>query len=231
MKNSDIQRISSVKVFFIPSFHFSIIPPCGAYPVESEPKTPDPKPRLLIVEDDEDIRTQMKWALAKDYEVFTAGDRGEALAVLEREGPQAVTLDLGLPPHPADTSEGFAALTELLERDPLLKVIVITGQGEKENALKAVAEGAYDFFLKPIRIEELKVVLQRAFYVSRLERELPGLRQQPGGGALRGDARHQPPDAGGLRRHPQGGHHRRPGADHRAKAAPARSWRPGPSTR
>jgi two-component system, NtrC family, response regulator len=153
--------------------------------VESEPKTPDIKPRLLIVEDDEDIRTQMKWALAGDYEVFTAGERGEALEILEREGPQAATLDLGLPPHPADTTEGFAALTELLERDPLLKVIVVTGQGEKENALKALAEGACDFFLKPIRIEELKVVLQRAYYISRLERELAGLRRSREEGPFR----------------------------------------------
>ena len=134
-------------------------------------------PKLLIVEDDEDIRTQMKWALAAEYEVFTGGERAQALEILEREGVQVATLDLGLPPHPADTTEGFATLAGLLEKDRLLKVIVVTGQGEKENALQAVAEGAYDFFLKPIRIEDLKVVLQRAFYISRLERELAELRR------------------------------------------------------
>jgi two-component system, NtrC family, response regulator len=149
----------------------------SATPYPLPPTPTDQKPKLLIVEDDEDIRTQMKWALTGDYEVFTAGERGEALEILEREGPQAATLDLGLPPHPADTTEGFATLTELRVRDPLLKVIVITGQGEKENALKAVAEGACDFFLKPIQTSELKIVLQRAFYISRLERELAVLRR------------------------------------------------------
>ncbi len=136
-----------------------------------EKKTVPEKPGLLIVEDDETIRTQMKWALTGDYKVFLAADGQEGLEVFRRERPLVVTLDLGLPPYPTEVTEGMALLGEILNEDPLTKVIVITGQGEKEHALKAVAEGAYDFFIKPIDIEELKVVAKRAFYVSELERE------------------------------------------------------------
>ena len=137
--------------------------------------TPSPlhssKPKLLVVEDDSSIATQMKWALAQDYEVLLAEDRPSALETFKTEQPPVVTLDLGLPPNPSEVKEGFAALSEMLSHNGFAKVIVITGQGEKDNALKAVGEGAYDFFCKPIQIDELKVVLQRAFYVSQLERE------------------------------------------------------------
>ena len=129
------------------------------------------KPKLLVVEDDESIRTQMKWALVNDYEIFLAEDRPGALDLFKQERPPVVTLDLGLPPHPGDTEEGFHALSEIKEQDSFAKVIVITGQGEKENALKAIGQGAYDFFCKPIQIDELKIVLQRAFYLSELEKE------------------------------------------------------------
>ena len=129
------------------------------------------KPKLLVVEDDETLRTQMKWALAQDYEFFLAEDRSHALDILRKEQPSVITLDLGLPPRPGEVDEGFLALTEILELDPFTKVIVITGQDEKENGLRAIGEGAYDFFRKPIQIDELKVVLNRAFYVSQLERE------------------------------------------------------------
>jgi two-component system NtrC family response regulator len=98
--------------------------------------------------------------------------------MFKQEAPPVVTLDLGLPPHPGETEEGFKALAEILSQDGHAKIIVITGQGEKENALKAVGEGAYDFFSKPIQIEELKVVLHRAFYLSQLEREHDDLRKK-----------------------------------------------------
>jgi two-component system NtrC family response regulator len=136
------------------------------------------KPRLLVVEDDEAIRSQMKWALAKDYEVLLAEDRPEALEIFIKERPPVVTLDLGLPPYPGEVKEGFLALNEMLSQDSLVKVIVVTGQGEKDHALKAIGEGAYDFFCKPIQIDELKVVLSRAFYVSQLEHEYHKLKQQ-----------------------------------------------------
>jgi len=129
------------------------------------------KPKLLIVEDDLDLRTQMKWALSQGYEVFLADDRQNALEILKSERPSVVTLDLGLPPYPEGVEEGFLALAEMLEQDSLAKVIIITGQGEKDNAFKAIGQGAYDFFCKPIQIEELKVVLNRAIYLSQLERE------------------------------------------------------------
>jgi two-component system NtrC family response regulator len=135
-------------------------------------------PKLLIVEDDEELRTQMKWALVQDYEVFLANDRPNALEILRSERPAVVTLDLGLPPHPEGVEEGFLALGEMLELNPLTKVIIITGQGEKDNALKAIGQGAYDFFCKPIEIEELKVVLNRAFHLSQLEREHRELQQR-----------------------------------------------------
>ena len=129
------------------------------------------KQKLLIVDDDENLRTQMKWALAGDFKVLLAEDRPTALNAVAIEKPAVVTLDLGLPPKPAGVEEGFAALADILAGYPQTKVIIITGRGEKEHALQAVGQGAYDFFYKPIEIDELKVVLRRAFYVSQLERE------------------------------------------------------------
>jgi two-component system NtrC family response regulator len=129
------------------------------------------RPRILIVDDDDSVRNQMKWALAEQYEVFLAEDRPNALEILKRERPAAVTLDLGLPPSSGSPEQGFLAQAEMLKFDPLIKIIVITGQGEKENALEAIGQGAYDFFCKPVDIEELKIVLGRALHVYRLERE------------------------------------------------------------
>jgi len=144
------------------------------------------KRKLLIVEDDSSIATQMKWALAQDYEVFLAEDRPSALEIFVKERPSVVTLDLGLPPHPGEVREGFETLAEMLSEDSVLKVIVMTGQGEKDHAIKAIGEGAYDFFCKPIEIEEFKVVLNRAFYVSQLERGHRELQQQLSGGSFEG---------------------------------------------
>ncbi len=129
------------------------------------------KQKLLIVDDDEDLRTQMKWALTADYEVFLAEDRESAIAIINKEQPAVVTLDLGLPPNPAGVEEGFAVLDHILDAYNHTKVIIITGRGEKENALRAVEKGAYDFFYKPIQLDELKVVLRRAFHLSQLEQE------------------------------------------------------------
>ncbi len=132
--------------------------------------------KLLIVEDDEGLRTQMKWALASDYEVLIAENREEALAVFVAEHPPVVTLDLGLPPDPLGVSEGLRTLSDLALQDTLANVIVITGRGEKEHALKAVDLGAYDFFCKPVDIDELKVILRRAAYLHQLELENRRLR-------------------------------------------------------
>jgi len=144
------------------------------------------KRKLLIVEDDEAIRTQMKWALAQDYEVLLAENRAKALDIINKVKPLVVTLDLGLPPYPSEVTEGFLALGEILGENSLIKVIVITGQGQKEHALKAIGFGAYDFFTKPIQIEELKIVLRRAFYLAELERQNRELQEQLMGDSFRG---------------------------------------------
>jgi len=144
------------------------------------------KQKLLIVDDQEDIRTQMKWALVEDYEVLLAEDRPTALAQLAAGQPSVVLLDLGLPPYPGDTVEGFLALGEMLARAPLVKVIVITGQGERANAVKAIGEGAYDFLCKPIDTDELKIILKRAFYLSNLEHESLALRDKVGAEGFEG---------------------------------------------
>ena len=127
--------------------------------------------RLLIVEDDEDVRTHMKWALAAECDIALAGDRASALAELREQKPSVMVLDLGLPPHPASVEEGFAVLAEALAADPFLKIVIVTGRSEKEHALKAVSGGAYDILYKPIDIGELKTILRRAQHVSTLERE------------------------------------------------------------
>ncbi|MGH9241267.1 MAG: PEP-CTERM-box response regulator transcription factor, partial [Vicinamibacterales bacterium] len=135
------------------------------------------KPTLLIVEDDEDIRTQMKWALASDYEVVMAEDQAGALAAFSDSRPAVSLLDLGLPPRPNDPDEGLKTLSALLAIDPLAKVIIVSGQAEKQNALRAVGAGAYDFLCKPVDMEELKLVLQRSVYVAELEQEYRAMQQ------------------------------------------------------
>ena len=135
------------------------------------------KPKVLIVDDDEAIRTQMKWALSQDYEVHFAEDRKGALEVFKANSPAVTLLDLGLPPHPNQCDEGLAALSELLEVDATAKVIVISGQSEKQNALQAVGEGAYDFLCKPVEMEELKLLLRRCIQVVELEKEYRELQQ------------------------------------------------------
>ncbi|MEN6509232.1 MAG: PEP-CTERM-box response regulator transcription factor [Smithella sp.] len=144
------------------------------------------KQKLLIIDDDEDLRTQMKWALTTDYDVYLAEDRPSAIALINKEQPAVITLDLGLPPNPAGVEEGFAVLDHVLDEYGNAKVIIITGRGEKEHALRAVGKGAYDFFYKPIELDELKVVLKRAFHVSRLEQEQRELRQRLSGDTFEG---------------------------------------------
>jgi two-component system, NtrC family, response regulator len=129
------------------------------------------KPKVLIVDDDEGIRTQMKWALGEDYEIYFAEDRKGALEAFKATSPAVTLLDLGLPPHPNQCDEGLAALSEVLAIDTTAKVIVVSGQGEKQNALQAVGAGAYDFLCKPVEMEELKLLLQRCIQVVELERE------------------------------------------------------------
>ena len=144
------------------------------------------KPTLLIVDDDEDLRSQMKWALNHDYAPVLAEDRATASQVFRDKRPLVVLLDLGLPPHPADPEEGLATLSDLMAIDPHVKIIVVTGQGEKSNAQMAVGAGAYDFLCKPVEMDELKAILKRAFHVAQLERGYQEMQQLLGGDTFEG---------------------------------------------
>jgi two-component system, NtrC family, response regulator len=127
-----------------------------------------PKPKLLIVEDDEGLQRQLRWAY-EDYEVLSATTRAEAIDLLRLHEPAVVTLDLGLPPDPDGVSEGFAALSEILQLKPDAKVIVASGHGARESAMRAIGSGAYDFYQKPVDIDELGMIVRRAFHLHAIE--------------------------------------------------------------
>ena len=129
------------------------------------------RPKILVIDDDESIRTQMKWGLIGDYDIYLAMDAASAMELVKTTRPPLVTLDLGLPPDPGGTSEGLKLLSEILEHDKSTKVLVVTGNPERSSALEAVNRGAHDFFTKPVNIEELKAILTRAYYVHSLETE------------------------------------------------------------
>ena len=144
---------------------------------------------LLIVEDDLALQKQIKWTLDR-FESVTASDRESALLQLRRHQPAVVTMDLGLPPAPDDVSEGFKLLREILALAPDTKVIVLTGQHDRENAVKAVGMGAYDFFAKPFEPELLNLTIDRAFRMHDLQREnarLSALEGSPLSGLLTRD--------------------------------------------
>jgi two-component system NtrC family response regulator len=135
---------------------------------------------LLVVEDDEGLQRQLKWAY-EGYQVVCAGDRASAIEALRAHEPAVVTLDLGLPPDPDGTDEGFATLAEILRLKPDTKVIVATGHGARESATKAVGMGAYDFYKKPVDIDELGFIVARAFHLHEIEEE--NRRLETGAGA------------------------------------------------
>ncbi len=126
--------------------------------------------KLLIVEDDPGLLNQLKWCF-EGYDVYTAENRDEAIAELRRHEPSVILQDLGLPPKPEGVEEGLATLAETLKLAPHTKVIVVTGNGDQENALTAVAQGAYDFYEKPVDTDTLKLLVDRAFNISELETE------------------------------------------------------------
>jgi two-component system NtrC family response regulator len=140
---------------------------------------------LLIVEDDLALQRQIKWSLDR-FEVVTASDRESALVQFRRHQPAVVTMDLGLPPDPDSTSEGFKLLGQLLDLDPNIKVIVLTGQNDQSNALRAVAAGAYDFFAKPFEPELLGLTIDRAYRMFELQSENRRLQTQQQTDALGG---------------------------------------------
>ncbi|WCT78799.1 PEP-CTERM-box response regulator transcription factor [Novosphingobium humi] len=128
------------------------------------------RPKLLVIEDDPGLQAQLKWAY-EDFEVIVAGDRASAMAALRSEEPAVVTLDLGLPPDPDGTSEGFALLDEIMALKPDTKVIVASGHGARESALQAIERGAYDFYQKPMDFDEMALIVRRAYRLHRLEAE------------------------------------------------------------
>jgi two-component system NtrC family response regulator len=127
-------------------------------------------PVLLIVEDDLALQRQLRWAY-EGYEIVGAATRAEAIEALRSREPAVVTLDLGLPPDPDGTSEGFATLAEMLALKPATKIIVASGHGARDSALRAIALGAWDFYAKPIDIDALGLIVARAFHVHALEAE------------------------------------------------------------
>lgn len=142
-------------------------------------------PKLLIVEDDAGLQKQLRWCF-DGMEVLQASHRTEALALLRRHEPQVVLQDLGLPPDAEGVSEGFATLQQMLALAPQTKVIVMTGNADKDNPVRAVGLGAWDFFPKPVETDVLKLIVGRAFHVAELERQNRSLRQSHGPMPLEG---------------------------------------------
>ena len=141
--------------------------------------------KLLVVEDDEGLQRQLRWSY-EDYEVVAAGDRTAALAAVAAHAFPVVTLDLGLPPDPDGTSEGFATLEAILAARPATKVIVASGHGARASAMRAIASGAFDFYAKPVDIDELGLIVRRAYHVHDLEAENRRLRAEGSGGDVLG---------------------------------------------
>jgi two-component system NtrC family response regulator len=141
--------------------------------------------KLLIVEDDSGLQSQLRWCF-DEYEVLSAEDRSSALAQLRRHEPAVVLQDLGLPPDPTGVKEGLATLADILELAPHTKIIVITGNDDRENAVKAVSLGAYDFYQKPIDTEVLALIVRRAYQMYELEEENRRLLQEQSSSPLEG---------------------------------------------
>jgi two-component system NtrC family response regulator len=143
----------------------------SAEAANDRPSVAEPASRkLLIVDDDEGLRRQLGWAF-NDWEVVLAGDRETALSVVRDQHPPVVVLDLGLPPDPHGPTEGLAALDSILSAAPDTKIVVMSGQTQREYAVRAVGRGAYDFYQKPIEIETLSLIVQRAYRLHSLEEE------------------------------------------------------------
>jgi two-component system, NtrC family, response regulator len=143
------------------------------------------KPILLIVEDDPGLQKQLKWSFGQ-YDVVTADDAESALALVRRHSPAVVTMDLGLPPEPDTPFVGLQLLEQVMAVAPSTKVIVMTGQNDRSNALTAIAAGAYDFMAKPVEPDILKLIVERAFRMHALQEENKRLRASTPASALHG---------------------------------------------
>jgi two-component system, NtrC family, response regulator len=131
---------------------------------------------LLVVEDDKGLQSQLRWAF-EGFEVVVAGDREEAITQFRRFQPGVVTLDLGLPPDPGGVTEGLATLQEILSLVPETRIIVVTGDNDRANAVKAISMGAYDFYQKPVEADLLGLMVERAYQVHELQLENRRLQQ------------------------------------------------------
>ncbi|NKB37592.1 MAG: PEP-CTERM-box response regulator transcription factor [Gammaproteobacteria bacterium] len=140
--------------------------------------------KLLVVEDDAGLRKQLKWCFS-DYKLYMVSDRKSAITEIQNNQPPVVTLDLGLPPDPTNAAEGLATLEQILSIEPNTKVIVVTGNDEKENALKAIAMGAYDYYQKPVDPEILSLIVERAHNLCSLEQENRKLIEEKSSRALK----------------------------------------------
>jgi two-component system NtrC family response regulator len=154
--------------------------------VEPEETVLTEQPRtLLIVEDDEGLQRQLKWAF-DGYRVLQASNREEAIVHVRAAEPAVVLQDLGLPPHDAGVEEGFATLREILALAPRTKVVVVTGNADRESALSAIGAGAYDFYQKPLDVPVLQHIVERAFRLSELEEEYRALQNRVSAAPLEG---------------------------------------------
>ena len=133
--------------------------------------------KILVIEDDPGLRSQIKWCF-EEFEVLQAEDMETAVRQLEEHQPSVVTLDLGLPPDPGGVTVGFSILEKIVTEYPDIKVIVITGQEDRENALRAIGMGAYDFFHKPVDAKILPMVVDRAYHLHAIECENRALLEQ-----------------------------------------------------
>ncbi|MGH9846169.1 MAG: sigma-54-dependent transcriptional regulator, partial [Blastocatellia bacterium] len=136
------------------------------------------KQTVLVVDDHESVRKQIYWTLEENYQVLEAASRAQALALLEKNEVDVVLCDLRLPPHESDITEGLAILESVRALNPLLPVIVITGDEDRETALKVVQRGAYDLFYKPFNVEEVEIIVRRAAQHYRLEKDNLTLRDE-----------------------------------------------------
>jgi two-component system NtrC family response regulator len=130
------------------------------------------KPKILLVDDDEHILKQMRWAFEQDYDVFTSSEEAEAMSMFEQVKPTVATLDLSLNPHNLADLGGMRLLEQILVQEPLMRAIVVTGNDDEQNALRAVRLGAFDYYAKPVCLEELKVMIRRAFHIHQLHQKV-----------------------------------------------------------
>ncbi len=130
------------------------------------------KEKILLVDDEENILRQLRWALESEYEVFTTSNEGEAVSIFENEKPPVVTLDLSLNPQNPSDLGGMRLLERMLSHEPSTRVIVVTGNNDNANALRAVRMGAFDYYSKPIRLDDIKVMMQRALHIHQLQQQI-----------------------------------------------------------